>query len=88
MRKVYGAEGARKLRQRLQALRVADTLDDLFHLPGRCHPLRGDYAGCHAMDLHQGWRLVFRLMTSEEKTGQELEEKEAALVIEIVDYHG
>ncbi|MEU8038248.1 hypothetical protein [Streptosporangium sp. NPDC049078] len=40
------------------------------------------------MDLHQGWRLVFRLMISEEKTGQELEEKEAELAIEIVDCHG
>ncbi|TYB53449.1 plasmid maintenance system killer protein [Nonomuraea sp. PA05] len=88
MRKVYGAEGARKLGQRLQALRVADTLDDLFRMPGRCHPLHGEYAGCHAMDLHQGWRLVFRLMTSKEKVDHGLGEDDAVLVIEVVDYHG
>lgn len=88
MRRAYGAEGARKIRQRLQALRVAETLDDLFHMPGRCHPLHGDYAGCHAMDLHQGWRLVFRLMTYEEKAEQGLGKDDAALVVEIVDYHG
>ncbi|GAB2446114.1 type II toxin-antitoxin system RelE/ParE family toxin [Streptosporangium sandarakinum] len=88
MRAAYGAEGARKLGQRLQALRVANTLDDLFCMPGRCHPLRGNYSGCHAMDLHRGWRLVFRLMTPKEKADQGLAEEEAALVIEIVDYHG
>ncbi|MGW0061514.1 hypothetical protein ACWDTT_16495 [Streptosporangium sandarakinum] len=40
------------------------------------------------MDLHRGWRLVFRLMTPKEKADQGLTEEEAALVIEIVDYHG
>ncbi|WP_157530835.1 type II toxin-antitoxin system RelE/ParE family toxin [Microtetraspora niveoalba] len=88
MRKAYGAEGARKLQQRLQALRAAESMDDLFQMPGRCHPLRGGYADCYAMDLHQGWRLVFRLMTSEEKAEQGLGEEDAALIVEIVDYHG
>ncbi|MEV0581612.1 type II toxin-antitoxin system RelE/ParE family toxin [Nonomuraea sp. NPDC050310] len=86
--KRYGQEGARKVGQRLQALRVADCLDDLFAMPGRCHPLHGKYGGCYAMDLHQGWRLVFRLMSAEEKAAKGLAEDEAALVIEIVDYHG
>ncbi|GAA3443488.1 type II toxin-antitoxin system RelE/ParE family toxin [Planomonospora venezuelensis] len=87
MRKQFGEEGAKKLQLRLQALRVSETLDDLFQMPGRCHPLRGDRAGCHAMDLHQGHRLVFRLMSLEEKIEQGLSEEQAALVIEIVDYH-
>ncbi|MEV4833517.1 hypothetical protein AB0K05_03285 [Nonomuraea sp. NPDC049486] len=86
--RAYGREGARKVGQRLQALRAAETLDELFTMPGRCHPLRGTYADCYAMDLHQGWRMVFRLMTSEEKKERGIEEGAAALVIEIVDYHG
>ncbi|GII80071.1 hypothetical protein Sru01_50530 [Sphaerisporangium rufum] len=78
---------------RLQALRGADALDDLFRMPGRCHPLKGRYAGCHAMDLHQGWRLVFRIEVvpaggDGSEVGAGLGKEDIALVIEIVDYHG
>lgn len=84
----YGLEGARKVGQRLQALRAAESHDDLMRGPGRCHPLKGaDYEDCHALALHAGWRLVFRLMAADEHADQGAADELAALVIEIIDYH-
>jgi plasmid maintenance system killer protein len=84
----YGLEGARKVGRRLQALRTAESLDDVMRGPGGCHPLKGpDYEDCHALALHAGWRLVFRLMTADERAGQSVTDGVAALVIEIIDYH-
>lgn len=55
----FGSEGARKIQQRLSLLEAADTLEDLRVLPGRCHELGADRKGQLALDLHQGFRLVF-----------------------------
>ena len=84
----YGLEGARKVGQRLQALRTAESLDDVMRGPGRCHQLKGpDYEDCHALALHAGWRLIFRLMTAAERADHGVADEVAALVIEIIDYH-
>ena len=58
-RKQLGAENARKLRRRLDDLAAAATLNDLRHLPGRCHELTGDLAGHLALDLQGAMRLIF-----------------------------
>lgn len=98
LRREYGAEGARKIKLRLAVLAAAESLDDVMRAPGKCHPLHGDRAGCYAMTLHAGWRLVFQLLTGRdgEESGfrliaiegeRETPGEVAALVTEIVDYH-
>ena len=58
-KKSLGDPGAKKLRSRLDDLRDAPNLETMRSLPGRCHELRGDRAGCLALDLHGAKRLVF-----------------------------
>jgi toxin HigB-1 len=60
LRKKYGPERAKKLRIRINALRAADTLEDLRHAPGRCHELTGNLAGLITLDLDGPYRLGFR----------------------------
>ena len=56
----FGAKSARKLQQRLMELQAADTLDDISKLPpARCHELKGNRKGQLAVDLAEGFRLVF-----------------------------
>ncbi|MFD0900623.1 hypothetical protein [Actinomadura sediminis] len=73
---------------RLRTLEAAESLDDLMRAPGHCHPLRGEYyEDCYAFRLHGAMRLVFRLMTPEEKKDNDIAADTAALVVEIIDYH-
>lgn len=46
--RTFGPEGAKRIDLRLQQLRAARSLDDMRHLPGRCHELTGDLQGCLA----------------------------------------
>lgn len=55
--KKLGADCARKLMLRLQALEAAERVTDL--VAGNPHPLKGDRAGEFALDLAGGWRLTF-----------------------------
>ena len=55
----YGPKGAKKLRQRLDDLRAAETLEDMRRVPGRCHELKGDRAGQLSLDLDHPYRLIF-----------------------------
>ncbi|TDC61295.1 killer suppression protein HigA [Actinomadura sp. GC306] len=88
LRRKYGAVCARRIATRLRTLEAADSVDDLMRAPGRCHPLNGTYYGdCFAFRLHGGLRLVFRLLTDEERKAQEIPDDTAALVVEIIDYH-
>lgn len=59
-RRAIGDEGAKKLRRRLDDLAAAADLSVMETLPGRFHGLKGDHKDHFALDLHQGWRLVFR----------------------------
>ena len=56
MVKQLGPDGARKLRARLKDLSAATNMGEIK--VGRPHPLRGDFAGCLALDLDGGRRLV------------------------------
>ena len=56
----YGQVRAKKIQQRLKALRAAETLADMQSLPGRCHELHGDRAGELSLDLDHPYRLLFR----------------------------
>lgn len=55
-----GANGAKKLKQRLMELQAADVLSDISHLPpARCHQLTGKEAGIFSVDLEHPYRLLF-----------------------------
>jgi proteic killer suppression protein len=60
LKKKYGPQMARKIRQRLDDLSAADTLSVMRSLPGRCHELTADLAGTLSVDLVQPQRLLFR----------------------------
>ena len=59
-------------------------------LPGRCHELTGDLAGCLSLDLDHPYRLLIR---PAEQTapgpggGLDWSAVESVVVIDIVDYH-
>jgi len=60
MVKQLGANGAKKLKQRLMELKAADVLSDISHLPpARCHQLTGKEAGIFSVDLEHPYRLLF-----------------------------
>ena len=60
LRKRHGMVRAKKIQQRLKALRAAETLADMRAMPGRCHELHGDRAGQLSLDVDHPYRLLFR----------------------------
>jgi len=60
MKKHFGPDKSRKLKQRLMELGAADTLSDISHLPPpRCHELTGKEAGIFSVDVDHPYRLLF-----------------------------
>ncbi|MCZ7540379.1 MAG: killer suppression protein [Anaerolineae bacterium] len=59
--KRYGERQARKIRQRLDDLRAAATLEEMRYIGGRCHELTGDRRGQLSLDLVQPYRLIFEV---------------------------
>ena len=61
--KAYGNEVARKYIQRINIIKQAKDFDELSGLTGlRCHPLKGDREGQHAISLTGFYRLIFTLV--------------------------
>lgn len=58
-RRTYGTNSAKKIKRRLDDLRAAECLEDMRHLPGRCHELRGDLKGVLSLDVQHPYRLLF-----------------------------
>jgi toxin HigB-1 len=56
--KKLGADCAAKLQKRLDDLLAVASVQEL--VTGRPHPLKGDWLGHFAVDLHGGKRLVFK----------------------------
>jgi plasmid maintenance system killer protein len=56
--KCWGKPTAKKLGRRLDDLAAASCLEDMRHLPGRCHELTGNLAGLLAIDLVGSQRLI------------------------------
>jgi toxin HigB-1 len=87
----WGNEGAKRVAMRLQQLAAAVSLADMRQLPGRCHELTTDRAGELAVDLHKGYRLIFRPTAephpTKEDGGLDWAQVDSITVIEIVDYH-
>ena len=56
----FGDVVGRQYVQRINIIKITNSLDDLSKLPGlRCHPLRGDRAGRYAVNLTGFHRLIF-----------------------------
>lgn len=55
----YGERMAGLIRRRLDDLDAASTLEEMRHLPGRCHELIGDRSGQLSLDLIHPQRLIF-----------------------------
>lgn len=89
LRRRWGAVGAKKITLRLQQMAAAPTVDDMRHLPGRCHALSGDRAGCFAVDVHQPYRLIFEPTNNAEteRNPPDWSAIDSVTILEIVDYH-
>lgn len=90
--KRLGKRCARKLRIRFDELDAATSLDDMRHLPAaRCHELKGKLKGSLAVDLHGGWRIVFKPVKQpppcKEDGGLDWTAIDAIRVTQITDYH-
>jgi len=88
----FGADNARKIEVRLHTLVHAANLAQVFHAPGRCHPLRADRQGQFALDLRGGLRLVFvpaddplPLLADGSVDPARVT---VVVVLEVTDYHG
>jgi len=86
-----GRECAKKLRRRLDDLDAAASLVAFRTLPGRCHELKGDLAGCLALDLHGGVRLVFQPASDpipqKEEGGLDWSKVTWVCIVAVEDYH-
>lgn len=90
LRKKHGAVRAKKIEQRLKALRAAETLAIMRSAPGRCHELRGDRAGQLSLDLDHPYRLLFRPVGDPDPgpgAGLDWSAVRAVVVIGIEDTH-
>ena len=87
----YGARGARKIQTRLTQLDAVNSLDEMRHLPGRCHELTGDRNGHVAVDVEHPQRLI--LVPSDNPPAQKADGGidwsgvKAITIVEIDDYH-
>lgn len=89
--KDYGLNICKKLTQRVNELRAADSLDDIAKnsLANGFHELDGIRNGEYAVTLVHPYRLVFKasdLVSSEEK--MEYSDIKLIRIEEVVDYHG
>ena len=91
-RKGYGDVLGKKIGDRLDDLEAADCLDDMRHLPGRCHALREDRAGQFAVSLEGNTRLVFtpdhNPVPQLPAGGPDWNQITRITILEVVDYHG
>ncbi|MBK9333798.1 MAG: killer suppression protein HigA [Ignavibacteria bacterium] len=89
--KIYGNIMAKKIKNRLDDLRAAETLEDTRYLPGRYHELVGDRKGQWACDLEHPKRLIFAPTVEPipiDKDGKyKWSEIKEIIVLEIIDYH-
>lgn len=95
--KRFGAEMAKKIKLRMEALAAAETLA-VFWPPGsgpeRCHELKGDLAGTFSMDLKHPYRLLFWPVDVQKGLEEAADEKQrwqainAVEIVSIEDTHG
>jgi proteic killer suppression protein len=88
-----GTVMAKKLFQRLDELRAANTLADMRSIPAaHCHELTGDRKGQLAVDLKQPYRLIFVVANDpvprKEDGGLDWQKVTAIEIVKWEDYHG
>lgn len=87
----FGKPRADKIKQRLDDLRAAETLEDVRFLPGNYHELVQNRKGQWACDLDQPYRLIFEPHEDPipvNKSGQYIWiEITGVEILEIIDYH-
>ena len=96
MRRRYRVPMVKKLKQRIETLRAAESLADFWPPnsgPERCHELRGNLRGTFSVDLVQPYRLLFRPRSSAnvlDRLGEfsGWESIRAIDIVEIKDTHG
>lgn len=90
--KKQGQERAKKIRQRLDDLLSANTLDIMRNVPGRCHELSGEKSGCLSLDLDGPYRLIFDTANDpiplKDDGGLDWKNVTAVRIIGIEDTHG
>ncbi|MFC2500431.1 hypothetical protein [Selenomonas noxia] len=91
--KTWGEQIARKIVQRLNEFRAADTLAVISHLPPpRLHKLKGKREGEYAVDLVQPVRLIFKVDQSPlpllTDGGVDHSMVTSIMILEVEDYHG
>jgi proteic killer suppression protein len=86
----WGKDVAQKLKIRLNDLRMVSCMKELSR--GCPHPLTGDLAGKYALDLVQGYRLLFEPnhdpVRQTEDGGIDLSQVTRVIITWIGDYHG
>lgn len=90
LKKEYGEKNARRIMDRVNALRAVDNVTDLAPLPGRWHELSSNRKGQWAGDLDHPKRIVIRPTPPVPKKpdgGIDWHEVRRVTVVEIVDYH-
>ena len=93
LRREYGAKMAKVIRRRLDDLADAECLEDMRHLPGRCHELSGDRKGTLSVDLRKQYRLIFRPRVegpapTRPDGGLDWQAVDAIEIVEVDDTHG
>ena len=91
LRRKFPGRCGKLLRQRLDELRAAVTLEDMRGLPGHCHELKYDRTGQLAIGLVHPYRLIFEPANNPipRHAGGNLDwtRVTAIRIIEVVDYH-
>jgi len=89
--RAYGKERALRIKQRLDDLLAAETLEAVRYLPGKYHELKGKRKGQIACDIGHPYRLIFRPVANPlpiNNDGQLIWSEITIIeIIEIVDYH-
>jgi len=91
LRKEYGAENAKWIPKRLDNLRFAGNMEEMRSLPGRTHELRGDRAETFAINLKNGYRLIFKPADEppprKDDGGLDWRAIRSIVIITVEDYH-
>jgi len=92
LKRAYGPRRAELIKARLDALRIAASLEMLRHLPGRLHELKGDRKGQLSLDLDHPYRLIFRPLEEPPPVrsdgGLDWARVTAVIVLGVEDTHG
>lgn len=87
----FGPENAKWIPRRLDNLRFAANLAEMFTLPGGLHPLFGDRAETFAINLKNGYRLILAPANEPPprmaEGGLDLNAIVAVIVIAVENYH-